>query len=130
MSVLFVLPDSSKGFDQVPGSEKPANLNKNETITRYVDNDRALNADGEYDPKLDTGRYTAPEHVSEEQRAMASSDGKTEHVFKVVNPNIDTKESNAAPFFDKDGLGKQYEHEKTIGEMVDHGDLEYIGTKE
>ena len=117
-------PDNTKGFDKVPGSERPANHHEGEIITRYVGGDP-----GSYDPKKDTGKYTSPENVSEEGRAMAGSAGKTEHVFVIKNSSIKTTQSNAAPFFNKEGLGIQNEHEKDIRTLINDGDIEYKGVK-
>lgn len=61
---------------------------------------------------------------------MAGSSGKTEHVFVIKNPDINTTQSNAAPFFNKEGLGIQNEHEKDIRTLIRDGDIEYVGVKD
>lgn len=60
---------------------------------------------------------------------MNGSEGKTEYLFRVHATNPNDKQSNAAPFFDKEGLGIQYEHEDTIGVMIDNSMLEFLGKK-
>ncbi|NRA24888.1 MAG: hypothetical protein HRU08_10530, partial [Oleispira sp.] len=121
-------PDNTQDFDKVPGSERPSNMQAGDVISRYVDKGRYENTDGNYDPNLDTGRYTAPENVPEEGRAMAGSEGKIEHLFIVKDTNPNDKQSNAAPYFDKEGLRIQYEHEDSISTMNDDS-LEYIGPR-
>ena len=118
-------PDNTHNFDKVPGSERPANHYESEVITRYVGGDPES-----YDPRKDKGKYTSPENVTEEARAMAGSSGKTEHVFVIKNPDINTTQSNAAPFFNKEGLGIQNEHEKDIRTLIRDGDIEYVGVKD
>lgn len=122
-------PEFSKDFDKVPGSKKPSNMKEGEVISRFVDNGRYVDGNGNYDPALDTGRYTAPEYVPESGRAMAGSDGKTEYLFKVKQTNQNDKQSNAAPYFDQEGLRIQYEHEKSMREMTNSNMLEYMGPR-
>ncbi|MDP8174867.1 TNT domain-containing protein [Pasteurella skyensis] len=72
-----------------------------------------------------TGRYTAPEGVPFEKRAMPGKESDYEiFKFKVKKP-FESKRSKATPWFGKKGMGIQDRH-VPISDLIKSGELEVI----
>ncbi|MDP8034267.1 TNT domain-containing protein [Pasteurella atlantica] len=118
-----IYPDNTKNFDGLPGTYKKQQFQEGDILTRYVHKKRK-----NYNPIEDTGRYTAPEGVPFEKRAMPGKESDYEiFKFKVKKP-FDSSRSKVTPWFDKKGLGIQ-DHHTPINKLVDpdRGYLEFIG---
>ena len=73
---------------------------------------------------LTTGKYVAPFGTPFSKRALpASFQNQTANVYKVVKPIPNVEEATIIPWFNQQGLGKQYRFEKSVQYYLDEGFL-------
>ncbi|MDP8174859.1 TNT domain-containing protein [Phocoenobacter skyensis] len=112
--------DNTKDFDGLPGTYKKQQFQEGDILTRYVHKKRK-----NYNPIEDTGRYTAPEGIPFEKRAMPGKESDYKiFKFKVKKP-FDSTRSKATPWFDKKGQGIQ-DHHESIKNLIFKDSIEVV----